>query len=746
MKLSSLTLLTLGFLFFSLKANAQDLYDINNITLIDIVFVESDWDAIMDANNAADDGTKLIGTVTINGTQYSNVGVAFKGNSTYNASNAKNPLNIELDYVSTQRYQGYETLKLSSGKNDPSFIREVLSYEIGRKYMDMPLSNYAKVTINGTYYGLFSSSESIDGRYGERRIYANKNNTRFKCNPVYGSGASSLQYLGADSAAYLNSYELKSDLGWNDLVTFTYNITNDIANAETFLDVDRALWMLAFDNVTVNLDSYIGPLKQNYYLFIDDNGRWVPIIWDLNEGIGGFENLGGGPPGPPTITTLTQMDLYLRSMDATYPLVQKLLSIPRYKKMYLAHVKTIVEENISNNWYYTRGQELQAIIATEVQTEPNAIYSYANFVSNLDNQVTGMNGAFGVAQVLNGREAYLTGLADWSLIAPTITPLTTIPAVITPNSTVTFTANILNATSAYLGYRTFVGNKFEKIDMFDDGLHGDGAAGDGVYGASIFVGASDIEYYFYADNADAAMFSPVRAEHEFYNLHITSDVVINEMMPKNGVTASDEEGKYEDWIELYNNSSAAVDISNYYLSDNITNPNKWQFPAGTTIQANGFLIVWCDQDTLDPGLHANFKLSSGGETLILSNSSGFAINQVTYPEIESSSTYGRYPNGTGPFIRMAPTYNATNSYTAVSLAENVISYQFSVYPNPTNAIVNLALNNQENLIYNVYNLTGELVLTGNINEKTNFDVSNFSNGVYIISVPELNLSKKLVKN
>jgi hypothetical protein len=40
--------------------------------------------------------------------------------------------------------------------------------------MDMPFSNYAKVTINGTYYGLFSSSEAITGDYLERRFYSDR--------------------------------------------------------------------------------------------------------------------------------------------------------------------------------------------------------------------------------------------------------------------------------------------------------------------------------------------------------------------------------------------------------------------------------------------------------------------------------------------------------------------------------------------------------------------------------------------
>ena len=489
----------LGFQSLKITGNliAQNLYDINNITLIEITYVDSDWDAIMDANNLANLGEKLPATVSINGASYDSVGVAFKGNSTYNASNPKNPLNIDLCYDQTQRYQGYETLKLSSGKYDPSFVREVLSYEIGRKYMDMPLSNYAKVYINGAYYGLFSSSESIDGKYGERRLYAGSNNPRFKCNPPNGMGPGnepSLVYLGADSALYANIYELKSTYGWLEFIDFMNQLATNIANIETYLDVDRTLWMLAFNNVTANMDSYTGTTKQNYYMFQDDNGRFIPVIWDLNEGIGGFENVGGGPP---TLATITDLDLYLRSTDATFPLIKQLLSVPRYKKMYLAHVKTIVEENLSNNWYYTRAQELQAIIDTEVQTEPNPIYTYANFISNLDNTVAGMSGAYGVAEVLDGREAFITGHADYALVPPTITPLTTAPAIVAPNTSVTFTADIQNTSFAYLGYRTYIGGVFQKATMYDDGLHGDGAAADGVYGVSIFVGAADVQYYFY---------------------------------------------------------------------------------------------------------------------------------------------------------------------------------------------------------------------------------------------------------
>ncbi|MDG1476077.1 MAG: CotH kinase family protein [Vicingaceae bacterium] len=124
--------------------NAQDLYDLTNITTIELTFTDPNWDATMDSYYAAGLDQRLLATCLVNGVQYDSVGVKYKGNSTYSTNNAKNPLTIKLNYIiDNQDYDDFYTLKLSNGKNDPSFVREVLSYEIARKYMDAPLSNYA---------------------------------------------------------------------------------------------------------------------------------------------------------------------------------------------------------------------------------------------------------------------------------------------------------------------------------------------------------------------------------------------------------------------------------------------------------------------------------------------------------------------------------------------------------------------------------------------------------------------------
>jgi hypothetical protein len=139
-----------------------------------------------------------------------------------------------------------------------------------------------------------------------------------------------------------------------------------------------------------------------------------------------------------------------------------------------------------------------------------------------------------------------------------------------------------------------------------------------------------------------------------------SDIVINELQPVNSVTVTDQNGEYDDWIELYNKSGAEKDISGYYISDNKDNITKWKLPAGTTILGNGFLIIWADGDITQPGLHANFKLSSAGEEVLLSSPDGTLLDRVAFPAVSLEVSYARNPDGTGSFRWQTPTYDKTN--------------------------------------------------------------------------------------
>jgi hypothetical protein len=142
---------------------------------------------------------------------------------------------------------------------------------------------------------------------------------------------------------------------------------------------------------------------------------------------------------------------------------------------------------------------------------------------------------------------------------------------------------------------------------------------------------------------------------------VQSDIVINELLPVNISIAPDQNGEFDDWIELYNKSNAEKDISGFFLSDNKDHFSKWQFPSGTAIPGKGYLIIWADDDSAQVGLHANFKLSSLGEEVLLSTPEGDLIDKVIYPGQTIELSFARNPDGTGSFKWQVPTFNSSNN-------------------------------------------------------------------------------------
>jgi len=148
------------------------------------------------------------------------------------------------------------------------------------------------------------------------------------------------------------------------------------------------------------------------------------------------------------------------------------------------------------------------------------------------------------------------------------------------------------------------------------------------------------------------------------------EVVINELMASNTKTIQDPDGTlggYPDWVELYNPGSYDADLSELYLTDDVTDPVQWAFPNGTTIPSKGYLLVWCDNDPDQSGTwpHSSFRLSAGGESLYLLNTDGVTeIDSVTFPKMGSDISYGRLPDGSDNWTRMnvpTPGWNNTGA-------------------------------------------------------------------------------------
>ena len=711
-----------GLSFFSFS---QDVFNVG-IRNIDIYFSQTNWDDSLDIYYANGLSERLVAdSIVIDGVMDDNVGIKYKGNSSYNVANVKNPMNIKLDYVNNgQSIDGYNVLKLSNGFRDPSFVREVLSYEMARQYMPSPKATYAKVTVNGTLIGLYTCIQSIDDDFTNENFYERKG-PFFKVDNTGISVPGCMGPLGildyySDTNCYQRAYEMESTADWTELGNFLDTLNNHFTEVENVMDIDRTLWMMAFENLIIGLDGPINSIPHNFYLFKDNNGRFSPLLWDMNMAFGTFTN---GLPSPVTNADLQELDIFHNSNDANNKLTTQMFSSDRYKRMYVAHMRTILNEQFVNNNYSTRASQLQQLIDADVNIDPNTFYSYAEFT---DNTSTSVANIIGITELMDARVTYLQSTIDFTATPPAITSISTNPAVILPHTSVSITAEISNTNYAYLGYRYTFADKFEKLQMYDDGMHGDGTSGDGVYGAIINVDARDLQYYLYAENNDAGIFSPERAEKEFHQLPVVSGLVINEIMAGNVTAVADQNGEYDDWVELYNGGSTNINLNGFHLSDNENDLTKWTFP-NVSIAANGYLIIWCDTaGTSQSGLHTTYRLSADQEEVYLSDPSGNTIDAVHFVNMITDKSFSRVPNGIGAMQYQSHTYNAVNQ-NSTSLVDVNISGTMRVYPNPSrNRIYILGVTES----VSVFNIMGQQVFYKQ--EVKSIDISNWENGIYFI--------------
>ena len=185
-------------------------------------------------------------------------------------------------------------------------------------------------------------------------------------------------------------------------------------------------------------------------------------------------------------------------------------------------------------------------------------------------------------------------------------------------------------------------------------------------------------------------------------------------------------------------------MNGYHLSDNENNLTKWAFPD-TTIGAGEYLIVWADNDTLQAGLHANFVLSSLGESLFLSDNFGFVLDEVIFPAQLDNITWGRYGNGLGSFMYLYPTFAWTNT-TPVGLEEQAME-SLTVYPNPSSGITTIQFSGIVETTLRITDMTGHVVFEDRIinSDSYNFDASAYKAGMYFIITDTGNVIK-FVKN
>jgi CotH kinase protein/Lamin Tail Domain/Secretion system C-terminal sorting domain len=723
-------------------------YDESSVKKVELTFAQADyWQQL--TNNYASK-TSILASLTYEGKVYPNVGVRFRGNTSYQrVTGQKKSFSIEMDFKdTTQDLQGYKTLHFNNAFEDPSMMREVLYLGFERRHAPAAKANYIHLYINGQDWGEYPNIQVLNGGFMEE-WFLSKDGTRWRAEAPtgggggggFGAGSSTLNFLGTDTTLYKPYYTIKqaNKSGiWTDLMKACQALNTPVEDdLKKVFDTDRALWFVAHEIIYGDDDSYVNKGGQDYYVFWDnETGRVVPIEYDGNSA---FNSIASA------------WSPFLKETSVQFPIMNKLFAVPALRQRYLAHVRTIIEEVLDPSVFNAKIDFYASQIDALVNADPRKGTTYAQFLTDRTTLKTW----------LTNRRANLLANAEVNKVAPAVSDVvysTGNTAFKKPNAgqSVVVTAKATHSAGisrVNLYYGTGFDGYFDKIQMFDDGAHGDGAANDGTFGGTIvgFPKGTYVRYYVEAAANDAAKtvaYLPKGAEHDvfIYQVNVAGSLVtsiaVNEIMAANTKTQADQNGQFDDWVELFNKTNAAVDMSGFFLSDDAANRGKWKFPQGTTIPANGYLIVWADEDGTQAGLHANFKLSASGEAVILSDKDTAEIENVIFYAQENDKGFARRPNGTGNFVIQNPTFYRSNDLvpTAEILSPNAVR----LFPNPTTEGVTIEVDSDKKQRVQVVNMLGQVVFDAAILQNLFIKTNTWQKGIYMVKIGEV--MKKLVVN
>ncbi len=419
------------------------------------------------------------------------------------------------------------------------------------------------------------------------------------------------------------------------------------ATIEDLIDVENWMRTFAFHDLCSYWDAFGNWNHKNTYLYKPTSGRWTQFTWDMDVGLGVFLDFPNYPLFPATI------DPKVDAMQAFLP----------FRRIYWRAISEALGSFFSSNG-----------VTAQLQKR------YSAFLANGLSLVSPFSpsGAYdlSVTQWIDQRRAYLQSELDsvnaaFAITSPpdvtTATPNVTITGT-TPLSTSTLSVNDLEQAVTWLSLTAW---RINVVPL--SGQHDYVVRALDSKGAEVGTGTVTINYT---------------------GVSTWPELRISEWLAANTSTNADPtDGSFDDWLEIYNPTNAAVSLGGWSLSDSAPEPGTtFIIPAGFTIPAGGRRLVWCDeqpeQSVAPDHLHASLKLSSSGETLALRAPDGTLIDTVAFGAQYDDISQGRLPEGGDAITFLTtPTPEAENSAAppipgiALQMQGHTLTLTLSVVPN-----------------------------------------------------------------
>jgi hypothetical protein len=700
------------------------------------------------------------------------VGFRLRGNTSRNAKKKSFKISFNT-FIRGREFYGVDKLNLNGEHNDPSIIRSKLCFDqyknIGHK---ASRANHIEVYINNKYYGLYINVEHIDDEFLSKNFEDDSGNL-WKC--LY---PADLRYLGSDPNIYKNlsqdgrpAYELTTNENIGDftklvkLITLLNNtpISQLADSLESFLDIPGVLKYFAINVLTGNWDSYWS-LMNNYYLYHhpkEDKFYLIPYDYDNTFGIDWF-NINWSTANPYNFPKVS---------SGSRPLAERLLQVPEYRNLYTRFLqfyreKVFLLNNWSNRIDTLRQRITNSAMLDTFRTKDYGFTANDFFNSYSETGYSNQHVKFGIKQFINARNQSLNSQLNFVTAPPIVYKIDHQPKSPFPNDTIFFVVSGFSqnsitemsihftpfgsaTTQVYpLTYSPILNSK--KVEDADRWIGFIPPLGN-LSGGSLRI--------FVKDNQNNSKYYPRKNPIELRVVTSSgAGLVINEFLADN-TSIPDPSGDFDDYIEIYNPTPNPILLTGKYLTDKANNLTKWRFTQpNLVLGANQFLVVWCDEQQNQPGIHTNFKLSKEGEFIAITESNGTTvIDSLSFGPQRQDTAYSRIPDGSSNWMFTLPSPGISN--TPVSVDEKIIAEDFSldVYPNPFNSSTNIKvyLPSQSDVKIKIFDILGnevKTVIDKNLSAGTHlyrWDGLNnhnkpVSSGIYLINL-QTNINYKTYK-
>jgi spore coat protein CotH len=639
-------------------------------------------------------------------------------------------------FVQGRKFHGLEKLCLNGEHNDPSIIRSRLCWETLRSFgIAGPRASHTEVYINGNYYGLYILVEYIDEQLIDSR-FGNSYGNLYKC-----LWPADLAYLGNDPDLYKftsgdrRAYALVTNTeedDYTDIANFI-DILNNTPLTELACEIDRVfnlddyLKIIAADVITGNWDGYIYN-KNNFYLYHNTaTGKFEYMPYDLDNTYGiDWMSIDWG-----------NRDIYDWEMHnvEVRPLYTRLMEVPEIRDRYSYQMQQLLNLLSDEDSLFSHIDQVRNMISSYVIDDPyyplDYGYNFADFMNSY-NQPLGGHVAYGLKPYIQTRTATALEQLEQNNIHPVIKYINHSVAVPGLSYGVSaFTEDESQPLTVSLVYQINNGT-VQYSTMYDDGNHFDGESGDHTYGC--FLAAlqmnSTLSWQVSAtDNQGNNSLLPCDPVVESLQPSTDPQIYINEVMAANSTTIADENGEFDDWIEIFNGDTEPVWLGDKYLSDNISNESKWILPD-ITLQPGAFFLVWADNQAGQGPEHATYKLDAAGEEVGLFDAAStgyFLLDSLSFGPQGTDISFGRLTDGGLPWVNFnEPTPGYSNTANAIP-EDSWNGRAMFIYPNP---VIGGVLHFREPFTGKITDMVGRIILSGN--KVMNIDVSQLQEGLYFV--------------